>query len=148
MAESFPSLYKFVARCCFLPPGLCFQQKMNIKCILSEEGVQQGDPLGRFLFALALQPCLRVAAEECSKGLVVSYLDDAVIEKFLSAPTIDTTPSERFLGGHHIFRASEALGNIRPLMCKSVAPFPAMTTLCDDCRGNSTSMEAQFRRRL
>ena len=52
---------------------------MNIKCILSEEGVQQGDPLGPFLFALALQPCLRAAAEECSKGFVVSYLDDAVI---------------------------------------------------------------------
>ena len=79
VAESFPSLYKFVARCYFLLPALCFQQKMNIKCILSEEGVQQGDPLGPFLFALALQPCLRAAAEECSKGFVVSYLDDAVI---------------------------------------------------------------------
>ena len=31
VAESFPSLYKFVARCYFLPPALCFQQKMNIK---------------------------------------------------------------------------------------------------------------------
>jgi len=40
-------------------------------------GVQQGDPLGPFLFALALQPALKKAAE---KGAVVlAYLDDVHI---------------------------------------------------------------------
>ena len=46
--------------------------------IRSERGVQQGDPLGPFLFALALQPALEKAAEngECH---VVAYLDDVYI---------------------------------------------------------------------
>ena len=42
--------------------------------ISSERGVQQGDPLGPFFFALALQPVLEKAAEDgCC---VLAYLDD------------------------------------------------------------------------
>ena len=40
-------------------------------------GVQQGDPLGPFLFALALQPALKKAAE--GGCVVLAYLDDVHI---------------------------------------------------------------------
>src|SRR3546814_18423689 len=33
------------------------------ECILSEEGVQQGDPLGPFLFSMGLQPALEQAQQ-------------------------------------------------------------------------------------
>ena len=41
--------------------------------------MQQGDPLGPLLFALALQPLLRELADQRCEGgleLVLSYLDD------------------------------------------------------------------------
>ena len=44
-----------------------------------ERGVQQGDPLGPILFALALQPLLRELADQRGDSgleLVFSYLDD------------------------------------------------------------------------
>ena len=44
----------------------------------STTGVQQGDPLGPLLFALALQPALRAAAAH-PVDLCFSYLDDVVI---------------------------------------------------------------------
>ena len=49
------------------------------RTIASESGVQQGDPLGPLLFALALQPVLRELATSRASGgleLVYSYLDD------------------------------------------------------------------------
>ena len=49
------------------------------KVLRSEKGVQQGDPLGPLLFALALQPLLRdLHNQRCDGGLelVYSYLDD------------------------------------------------------------------------
>ena len=46
------------------------------KYILSEEGVQQGDPLDPFLFSLALQPILISATAKHNTVLPPSYLDD------------------------------------------------------------------------
>ena len=79
VAQHFPALYAFVAACYITPPALSFLHSDGVCCIQSAEGVQQGDPMGPFLFALALQPCLRSASRGVSPGLVMSYLDDAVI---------------------------------------------------------------------
>ena len=61
----------------------CYTQPSNLLCagraIPSESGVQQGDPLGPLLFALALQPVLGDLASLRTPGglqLVFSYLDD------------------------------------------------------------------------
>ena len=61
------------------PPSLCLLSPNGVDCIPSAEGVQQGDPLGPFLFSLALHPCLKAAAKKCKHGFVVSYLDDAMV---------------------------------------------------------------------
>ena len=47
--------------------------------ILSTAGVQQGDPLGPLLFALALQPALEAAKAAAPLDLCFAYLDDVVL---------------------------------------------------------------------
>ena len=47
----------------------------------SEEGVQQGDPLGPLLFCLAVQQVL----ERCEGDLVMGYLDDLTIGGYFDA---------------------------------------------------------------
>ncbi|XP_065834209.1 uncharacterized protein [Oscarella lobularis] len=77
--EHFPTLQAFVYACYAVPPSLVLLHEDGFRCIKSEEGVQQGDPLGPFLFSLALQSCLVAAHAAASEGFVISYLDDAVI---------------------------------------------------------------------
>ena len=73
--HNFPGLSRWVEWCYSQPSHLIFGPSK----LSSQSGVQQGDPLGPFLFALALQPLLRrVAAGRSQSGLqlVFSYLDD------------------------------------------------------------------------
>jgi len=62
--------------------GMCYGKPSKLLVrgrhpIMSERGVQQGDPLGPLFFALGLQPALsKAAAEGCC---VMAYLDDVYI---------------------------------------------------------------------
>jgi hypothetical protein len=73
-----PGLAPWVDWCYGSPSKLVF----GSSTLDSEAGVQQGDPLGPLLFALALQPILRDLDASRSQGgleLVFSYLDDVCL---------------------------------------------------------------------
>eukprot|EP00973_Karenia_brevis_P084055 11662893-Karenia_brevis.AAC.1 len=59
-----PGMAAWVDFCYSSPSRLVF----GSHTISSESGVQQGDPLGPLLFALALQPALRELADKRSPG--------------------------------------------------------------------------------
>ena len=116
VAEHFPSLYHFVASCYLNSPSLCLLTPDGVDCIQSSEGVQQGDPLGPFLFSLALHPCLKMAAEKCEQGFVVSYLDDAIV----AGPKTDVLAAYDCLQ-----QEMKAIGlHIRPDKCEALSMIP------------------------
>ena len=61
----------------------CYGQGSRLRfgehVLASTCGVQQGDPLGPLLFALALQPALAAAASAADLDLCFAYLDDVVL---------------------------------------------------------------------
>ena len=57
LASIFSELFPFVVQCYITPARLTVRIECETKFIFSEQ-VQQGDPLGPLLFALALQPKL------------------------------------------------------------------------------------------
>ena len=63
-----PEIYNFCHLSYAHGSDLIFAERV----IRSEEGPQQGDPLGPFLFCLALRPLLNTL----SSDLVLGYLDD------------------------------------------------------------------------
>ena len=71
ISEKLPSLYRF----CHCAYAHISKLKFGDFTIDSEEGAQQGDPLGPLLFCLTLQPVLE--SLECE--LVFSFLDDVNI---------------------------------------------------------------------
>ena len=69
-------LYPFVKWCYSTPSTLW----INDCVIASQEGVQQGDPLGPFLFCLVLRLLIRRISNSCHDIKLNSwYLDDDVI---------------------------------------------------------------------
>lgn len=70
-----PSISKWVDFCYSQPPRLYY----NDSTLSSAQGVQQGDPLGPFLFSLTLHPLVKRIAEECNLDLQARYLDDGTI---------------------------------------------------------------------
>ena len=76
--HQFPGLARWAEWCYANPTNLYFGSEI----ISSEKGVQQGDPIGPLLFALALQPLLLELNNGRSDNglqLVYSYLDDLIL---------------------------------------------------------------------
>lgn len=74
VSEHFPALSRWATWCYQRPTRLQFAEWV----VESSAGVQQGDPLGPLLFAVAIQP---LARDLCNAGLdiAVHYLDDGIL---------------------------------------------------------------------
>jgi hypothetical protein len=73
----FPSVSAW-AECCYGSPSFLFMD--NSTMIMSECGVQQGDPLGPLFFSLALHPLVESIRDACPKLLLNSwFLDDGTV---------------------------------------------------------------------
>ena len=76
----FPRMIAYVRSFYGMPSTLMYQSGTRLFAISSEEGVQQGDPLGPFAFALAVHSLfLKAKAALDSRGCFKAYLDDASI---------------------------------------------------------------------
>ena len=79
VATHFPQLYPFVAKCYVNAIPLVVSINGKYTSIQSEEGVQQGDPLGPFLFSLGLHSVVTKISERHPKVLIPCFLDDSTI---------------------------------------------------------------------
>lgn len=70
-----PAISRWVELCYRRPTRLYY----NDITLSSSEGVQQGDPLGPFLFSLTLHPIVKSISSQCSLDLQAWYLDDGTI---------------------------------------------------------------------
>jgi len=101
-----PEIFKF----CHLAYGDASFLKFNSHLISSQEGVQQGDPLGPLLFCLAIHPILLSFTSE----LVIGYMDDITLggdEKTLA------------LDVHQVRTQGEAMGlRLNVKKCEFITP--------------------------
>ena len=67
-----PEMLPYVFQCYSSSTNLFFGEKEIIK---SKEGIQQGDPLGPFLFSLVIQELVK----SCESPLNIFYLDDGTL---------------------------------------------------------------------
>jgi hypothetical protein len=81
VAAELPGLFRF----CLLSYGQPSTLKFGGSLIQSEEGVQQGDPLGPLLFCLTVQPLL----ESLGSELVVGFMDDVTLGGLRSSVASD-----------------------------------------------------------
>ncbi|GJS54136.1 putative reverse transcriptase domain-containing protein [Tanacetum coccineum] len=70
-----PSIAPWVEFCYARPARLYYDDSLLWSC----QGVQQGDPLGPLLFALALHPLVQTINQSCELTLQAWYLDDGTI---------------------------------------------------------------------
>ena len=71
VASELPGIYRF----CMLSYGRPTALQFGPHTVWSEEGAQQGDPLGPLLFCLSIQPLL----ESLKSELVIGFMDDVTI---------------------------------------------------------------------
>ena len=76
VALHFPELFPFISKCYIQSSQLATRLNLSTCYITSVEGVQQGDPLGSFLFSLALHSILTKANIHNRNTPMPSYLDD------------------------------------------------------------------------
>lgn len=70
-----PSIAPWVEFCYARPARIYYDNSILWSC----QGVQQGDPLGPLLFALALHPLVHAIYRSCELALQAWYLDDGTI---------------------------------------------------------------------
>ena len=101
-----PEIYPFVYQCYSKDSNLFFGNAENNYVITSAEGVQQGDPLGPFLFSLTINNLIR----SCQSELNLWYLDDGTL----------ASDTETVLADYKkILDAGESLGlNVNPSKCE------------------------------
>ena len=83
--EFFPSLLAFTRTCYDSPPVLSYRVDDVVHRFLSEEGTQQGDPLGPFYHAVAAHPTWCIVQIRHPGVVILAYLDDVHI---LSPPVL------------------------------------------------------------
>ena len=85
--KTVPEIYKFSHLSNSQPTKL----RYGSRSISSEEGTQQGEPLGLLLFCITIQPLLHMLRSE----LVVGYIDDITIGGHISTVDEDVTIIKR-----------------------------------------------------
>ena len=77
LAVHFPELFKFFWGWYGKPSELWYvRSNAPLSVIHSQQGIQQGDAAGPFLFSLGLRPVLQKIQNELPDGMVAAYLDD------------------------------------------------------------------------
>ncbi|XP_026456690.1 uncharacterized protein LOC113357496 [Papaver somniferum] len=84
-----PSISRWVEFCYSTPARLYY----NDSVLSSSQGVQQGDPLGPILFALALHPLAEKIASHCTLDFHAWYLDDDT----LAGDTLEVSKALRII---------------------------------------------------
>jgi hypothetical protein len=83
LAKQAPDLFAYASKIYAQQPSLRFNQEGQAAAVevLSQQGVQQGDPLGPLLFALAMQPIMKLFAEQqqFQHLSLPAFLDDVAI---------------------------------------------------------------------
>ena len=85
--KTVPEIYKF----CHLSYSQPTKLKYGSRSISSEEGTQQGDPLGPLLFCITIQPLL----DKLRRELVVGNIDNIAIGVHISTVDEDVTIIKR-----------------------------------------------------
>ena len=129
--EHTPEIFQYVYQCYSKTTSLFFGSFSEDGCVLdSKEGVQQGDPLGPFLFSLAIMNLIK----SCESELNIWYLDDATL-----AGDLDTVISDY----QKILQVVDSLGlSVNPAKCELYLIKPttiecknAHKTFCDLTEG-------------
>ena len=120
--KTVPEICKF----CHLSYSQPTKLRYGSRSILSEEGTQQGDPLGPLLFCITILLLLHMLRSE----LVVGYIDDITIGGHISTIDEDVTIIKRngpSLGLHLNITKCELISSVMPVQSQSLNEFIAVS---------------------
>jgi hypothetical protein len=96
----FPELFKYVDATYGWGSSLWTWADLKVQTIISDEGAQQGDPLGPLLYCLATLPLLKEMQANFPGGLLRAYIDDITLmgpsEAIFQCLTFLQTSAERY----------------------------------------------------
>jgi hypothetical protein len=132
VAENAPQIYRF----CHLAYDNRSLLKFSTREIFSDEGIQQGDPLGPLLFCMAIHPLML----SCKSPLKIAYMDDitlggaaAVVSDDVAMIKTEGTPKGLFLN----VNKCEAITNSGQSTVDLLQNFTTYTFICDAPRGTA-----------